>query len=101
MDINPDHLINCNFSDLTNEQLLQNISSLKQRVEYYYCKELRRLEKNKRKAIIKDLNEFRRIQEKYNLMKSISPFDWLENWEVYNAIKKEAEKRSLPIKEKS
>lgn len=97
MELKTDNITVDRLTELSNEQLLKNISLLKRKVEFYYCQELRRIEKNKRSAIIKDLEEFRILQDKYNRMKSLSPYVWFENWEVYNAIKGEAMKRNLSV----
>ena len=83
---------------LSDEQILQSIQFIENKIEYLYHKELVRLEKLKAKAIIKDLEQFRNFQEKYYSTKSIAPDVWLETWEIYRGILNEAEKRNLLIR---
>lgn len=81
--------------ELTNSQILDNITYAGKRFEYLYCRELRNLEQIQSKAIIKNLDEFKSAQTKYFEIKSMNPKIWFENWDVYKEIIREAVKRNL------
>jgi hypothetical protein len=83
---------------LSDSQILEKLTDMESNVESFYVKELRQLEKQKAKAIIKDLNKFKELQKKYYTLKSISPDAWLEHWDVYKSILNEAKKRKIIIK---
>ena len=82
-------------SELSNSQILDNINYAKLRFEHLYRRELRKLERIKSSAIIRDLEEFRSAQEKYFEIKASHPKAWFENWEIYKLILREAQKRKL------
>lgn len=84
-------------SELTNSQILENLTYAERRYEYLYCRELRRLEKIQSKAIIKNLEEFKSAQTKYFQIKSTHPKIWFENWDVYKEIIEEANRRNIAV----
>lgn len=84
-------------SELTNIQILENLTYAERRYEYLYCRELRRLEKIQSKAIIKNLEEFKSAQTKYFQIKSTHPKIWFENWDVYKEIIEEANRRNIAV----
>jgi len=86
-----------NVVSLSNNQIIDNITYIESKYEFFYCKELRRLEKLKTVAIIRDLDEFENAQKQYNHLKSMSPEIWFENWETYKLLLEEAGKRNLSI----
>lgn len=82
-------------TELSNSQILENLSYAGKRFEYLYCRELRKLEQVQAKAIIKNLEEFKSAQAKYFQIKSMHPKIWFENWDVYKEIIQEANRRNL------
>lgn len=88
---------NVSVSELTNSQILENLTYAERRYEYLYCRELRRLEKIQSKAIIKNLEEFKSAQTKYFQIKSTHPKIWFENWDVYKEIIEEANRRNIAV----
>ena len=83
---------------LNNNQIAENISYMERKYEYLYCRELRKLEKKKAEAIIRNLEEFQIVEEKYQNLKRTSPENWFENWEAYKAMMEEARKRKIEVK---
>jgi hypothetical protein len=92
-----ENIIPENLSSLSNTQLLDKMRILKRKYEFFYCRELRRLDKIKGEAIIRDLDRFEDIQKQYNKLKSTSPEFWFESWDVYHSVKSEIEKRKLSV----
>ena len=84
-------------SELSNSQILENLSFAGKRFEYLYCRELRKLEKVQSKAIIKNVEEFKSAQTKYFEIKSMHPKVWFENWDVYKLMIEEAAKRNIAV----
>jgi hypothetical protein len=82
---------------LSNIQLVDNLMFMERKFEFFYCRELRKLEKQKAEAIIRNLDEFQEAQKKYHYLKSQSPEVWFENWEVYKSFLNEIKKRNLAI----
>ena len=83
------------FSELSNSELLENISLMKEKAAYYHSRELVRLERMKTKAIITNLELFERLKNQYEETRSTPPNKWFEKWEIYLLIQAEAEKRKL------
>jgi hypothetical protein len=91
-----EHIENYNdFSDLSNSELLESISVMKEKVAYFHSRELVRLERMKSKAIISNLELFEKVRNQYETTRSTPPSIWFENWEIYLTILAEAEKREL------
>lgn len=86
-------------SELSNSQILENLTYAGRRFEYLYCRELRKLEQVQSKAIIKNLEEFKSAQTKYFQIKAMHPKIWFENWDVYKEIIQEAGRRNLTLAE--
>ena len=82
-------------SKLSNTQILDNINYAKLQFEYLYRRELCKLERIKSTAIIRNLEEFKSVQKKYFEIKSTQPKTWLENWDVFKVMIKEAYTRNL------
>ena len=83
------------FSDLSNSELLESISVMKEKAAYFHSRELVRLERMKTKAIISNLELFERIRNQYEETRSTPPSKWFESWEIYLTILAEAERREL------
>ena len=86
-----------NVAFLNNSQIVDNILYMERKYEYFYCRELRKLEKAKADAIIRNLDEFEKASKQYHKLKSMSPELWFENWEAYKVVVDEARKRNIEI----
>ncbi len=96
-----ENVIPDDLSSLTNNQLVDKLRLLRKKYEFFYCRELRRLDKIKGEAIIRDLDQFEEIQKQYHLLKAKSPEFWFENWDVYRGLLNEVEKRHLNVPQES
>jgi hypothetical protein len=92
-----ENIIPENLSSLSNNQLIDKLKLVRKKYEFFYSRELRRLDKIKGEAIIRDLDQFEELQKQYNTLKCTTPEYWFENWDVHHTLLAEAEKRKLSI----
>ncbi len=84
--------------DLSNESLFVVKAFLERTKGYFYHKEIRRLERIEKKAIIYDLEKFKEAKEKRYRLRRSNEDDWFNNWKVYKEIINELNKRNLLTK---
>ncbi len=86
-----------NLEDLSNEKLLEHISTLEKNADYLYYTEIKRIDELKCEAVIRDVEFFKKLRDKLYALKSQNPKFWLTNWSVYISFRGEAVKRDLII----
>ena len=84
-----------NISELNNTQLLFTYIYINRTFKYLYHKKLSLLSKRQKKAIIYDLTLFEKLKQKRYSLRCCTPQKWLENWDVFQTLSSEMEKRQL------
>ena len=86
------------ISEFNNTQLLFSYIYIKSTFNHLYHKKLSLLSKKEKKAIIYDLDLFEKIKQKKYSLRCCTPQKWLENWNVFQTLLSEMEKRNLSRK---
>lgn len=89
---------NKRLNELSNAQLFFSYIYLKRTFKYLYRKKLNTLSKKENRAIIYDLELFKKIKETKYKLRCCTPQKWLEDWEFYQGIKNELGKRNISKK---